>query len=80
MSADAVTALSGTAWQTTVVGTDNYIKVLPNCPAGGSYSVACSADTGANVTCTKSGNTPPHILPENVSSSATPAGGGGDNP
>ena len=65
MSDDAVTALTGTAWEGTVVGTENYIKVLPHCPAGGAYSVECSADTGAKVACTKTAKDPKHILPEN---------------
>ena len=66
MSDTAVAALAGSAWESTVVGSENYIKVLPECPAGGSYSVACSADTGAKVTCTKTEKDPKHILPENV--------------
>ena len=65
MSGGAVNALSGEGWKTAVVGTENYIKVLPECPAGGAYSVQCSADTGAYVTCSKTTKDPKHILPEN---------------
>ncbi len=60
----AVEAING-GWNDCVVGTDNYIKVLPVCSAGGTYTVVANQDTGVKVTCSKSGNTPPHVLPEN---------------
>ena len=71
MSGDAVSALAGDGWKDAVVGTENYIKVLPACPAGGTYAVACSADTGAKVTCTKTAKDPKHILPENATTTTT---------
>ncbi len=64
MSPDAVSALNG-GWDDCVVGTDNYIKVLPECAAGGEYTVTADQDAGVTVVCSKSGNTPPHVLPEN---------------
>lgn len=65
LSAGAVSQIN-TSWSAAVVGTDNYIKVLPVCAAGGAYTVVADQDTGVNVTCSKSGNTPPHVLPENA--------------
>ena len=63
--AEAAVTQINTSWSAAVVGTDNYIKVLPVCAAGGAYTVVANQDTGVKVTCSKSGNTPPHILPEN---------------
>ena len=71
MSEAAATALDGSGWTSKVVGSENYIKVLPSCPAGGTYSVECDVDTGAKVTCTKTDKEPKHILPENVTASGT---------
>lgn len=71
LSEAAVTALSGEGWKTTVVGTDNYIKVLPACPAGGTYTVTPSADSGVKVECNKTEKEPKHILPENKTAEAT---------
>ena len=52
-------------WTDCVVGTDNYIKVLPICAAGGSYTVTADQDTGVKVECDKTEKEPKHILPEN---------------
>lgn len=64
MSEAATSAI--TTWTTAVVGSDNYIKVAPTCPAGGSYSVSYAESTGAVVSCSKgTGVNPHHVLPEN---------------
>lgn len=65
LSDAAVQAING-GWNNCVVGTENYIKVLPVCAAGGSYTVTADQDAGVTVVCSKSGNTPPHVLPENA--------------
>lgn len=75
LSQAAVDALNSDGWKTQVVGTDNYIKVLPVCAAGGVYTVTANADTGVKVECNKTTKEPKHILPENVAAAA----GGGDN-
>lgn len=63
MSAAATSAIA--TWTTAVVGSENYIKVAPTCPAGGSYTVAYE-NNGAKVTCSiGSTKTPHHVLPEN---------------
>ena len=62
------------AWQDALVGSQNYIKVEPKCPAGGVYTVDVDTDTGATVTCDKADKDPPHVLPENKTAAA-----GGDN-
>ena len=63
---DAAVSQINTSWSGAVVGTENYIKVLPVCAAGGSYTVTAHQDSGVKVVCSKSGNTPPHVLPENA--------------
>ncbi len=54
-----------TSWTAALVGTTSYIKTEPKCPAAGTYTVTCAADTGAKVTCSKSTGDTPHVLPEN---------------
>ena len=71
LKTEAVSALNNDGWKTTVVGTDNYIKVLPECPAGGVYTVTADADTGVKVECNKTTKEPKHILPENVAGAGT---------
>ncbi len=64
LSSDAQTAIS--TWTTAVVGSDNYIKVKPECPAGGTYTVTWEESMGgAKVVCSKSTGSTPHVLPEN---------------
>ena len=58
-------------WKAALVGTTSYIKVEPKCPAAGTYTVSCSSDTGANVTCSNAGKDPPHVLPENKTTTTT---------
>lgn len=68
MSDEAVGAIDGldvSSDSSVIVGSDNYIKVAPVCPAGGSYTIAANADDGVTVTCSKSDASVPHVLPEN---------------
>ena len=61
MSSTATTAMG--SWDTAkavLCGTDKYIKVTPQCPAGGAYTVSYADSTGVAVSCNKD----KHALPE----------------
>ena len=70
MNADG---LDGDGWKTELCGDESYIKVLPSCPAGGTYSVTFDdASQKLTVACTLA-STKDHYLPENAPT-------GGSNP
>ncbi len=49
---------------TDLVGSTNYIKKEPKCPAGGEYTLGKDANNVITITCSKSGAPELHVLPE----------------